>query len=84
MNGRRNHFIYANPCQALSAAAVSGELCPSGLTWKVLLSAEMLSLPDQQHCLCRDCSLGHSQASRVSPPQQKQSPVQVLGNVPLL
>lgn len=48
MNGRRNHFIYANPCQALSAAAVSGELCPSGLTWKILLSAEMLSLPDQQ------------------------------------
>lgn len=43
MNGRRNHFIYANPCQALGAAAVSGELCPSGVTWmKILLSTETL------------------------------------------
>lgn len=29
MNGRRNHFIYANPCQAPRAAAVSGELSPA-------------------------------------------------------
>lgn len=43
MNGRRNHFIYANPCQALSAAAVGGELCPSGLTWKILLCTETVS-----------------------------------------
>lgn len=80
MNGRRNHFIYANPCQGLGAAAVSGELCPSGLTWEILLSTETLSLLPVQELQ----PLVSSTSIQVNPPQQKQGPVQILWDVPLL